>query len=234
MEEKASLTKKTKPHLEQKRDRLLERRDRLLKEFSEVAQSGRRSRRLGSLFERINRTNEFLKALNTIEKEIRPPEAAGRCRYAVSSLFLHQCFKDLTADANEQFFFITGSVVGGVHVLDQKAEFEHQRRTAVGVVGQPGATHKLLIKLEQFGHRLLGSFHSHPGKGPGATRPSGTDENFQRRLETGGHLAVAAVFSRDGYVRFFRMDKEPEIEIYGAGVEKHGSNVYRLTNIGQA
>jgi hypothetical protein len=81
----------------------------------------------------------------------------------------HECFKDLTADSDEEFFFVTGTLINGIYVLDQKIEFHHAKRTAVAVIGEPSSTHKLLIKLERFGHRLLGCFHSHPGKGPNAT-----------------------------------------------------------------
>ena len=40
-----------------------------------------------------------------------------------------------------------------------------------------------------------------------------------------------AIFSRDGFVRFVRLDNNLEIEIYGEGAEKHESGVYRLTNL---
>ena len=101
----------------------------------------------------------------------------------------------------------------------------------LGVVADMPSTHNLLIKLEQFGHKFLAHFHSHPGKGVDATHPSGTDENFQKRLEKGGHLAVMAIFSRDGYVRFVRLDQNLEIQIYGEGVENHAPGIYRLTNL---
>ena len=66
-----------------------------------------------------------------------------------------------------------------------------------------------------------------------ATRPSGKDENFQRRLESAGHVAVMAIFSRDGFVRFLRLDQNLEIEIHGSGVEAHAPGLYRLTNLDQ-
>ena len=46
-----------------------------------------------------------------------------------------------------------------------------------------------------------------------------------------GHLAVMAIFSRDGYVRFVRLDQNLEIEIYGERVENHAPGIYRLTNL---
>lgn len=114
-------------------------------------------------------------------------------------------------------------------MLDQILEFKHAKRNVVGVIGNQADTHRLLIKLEQFGHRLLAHFHSHPGNGPDATRPSGTDTGFQKRLEDAGYPTVAAIFSRDGYIRFFRLDDDLEIEIYGSGVEQHGKNSFRIT-----
>ena len=116
-------------------------------------------------------------------------------------------------------------------VLDQWAEFAHQRRARMGVVGDMPSTHNLLIKLEQFGHKFLAHFHSHPGRGADATHPSGTDENFQKRLESAGHLALMAIFSRDGFVRFVRMDQNFEIEIYGEGVKNYAPGIYHLTQL---
>lgn len=211
------------------RKRLTKKRDALLGAFTKAAGTGK-SKRLSEFFIKICQTNEFLRSLEQIDgkqTEVIP----GRRRYAVSSLFLHESFTKLTADQNEEFFFITGNEIDGVFVLDQWAEFAHQKRSIVGVTADARSTHRLLIKLEQFGHRLLAHFHSHPGNGPGATSPSGIDENFQRRLESAGHVAVMAIFSRDGFIRFVRLDQNIEIEIYGQGVEKHAPGIYRLTNI---
>ena len=170
-------------------------------------------------------------SLERIEAENTGRPNTGPRRYAVSSLFLHESFKKLTADRDEQFFFVTGTEVEGVLVLDQGAEFAHQRRSPMGVVADVPSTHNLLIKLEQFGHKFLAHFHSHPGNGPDATCPSGIDNGFQRRLESAGHVAVMAIFSRDGFIRFVRLDQNLELEIYGEGVENHAPGIYRLTNL---
>ncbi len=214
-------------HLEQKKQALVARREQLIGRFNESARACRNTARICS---EIRRVNDFLGTLDRITSE-NSPNADGPRRYAVSSLFLHDCFKKLTADPDEQFFFITGAEVYGVHVLDQCAEFAHQRRSRMGVVADMPSMHNLLIKLERFGHKFLAHFHSHPGNGPGSTHPSGTDQNFQRRLEQGGHLALMAIFSRDGYVRFVRMDRQLDLEIYGEGVEVYAPGVFRLKNI---
>lgn len=215
-------------HLLEKRKTLVDRRDQLIERFTQAARQRRSTTRVCA---EIRKTNDFLATLERIEAENTGLPNTGPRRYAVSSLFLHDSFKKLTADADEQFFFVTGAEVEGVLVLDQWAEFAHQRRSRLGVVADIPSTHNLLIKLEQFRHKFLAHFHSHPGKGPDATHPSGTDENFQRRLESAGHVALMAIFSRDGYVRFTRLDQNFEVQIYGEGVASHAPGIYRLTNL---
>jgi hypothetical protein len=214
-------------HIDEKKKALVEKREKLIDRFCEAVRASKGTARLAT---EIRRTNEFLGSLDRIiEENTRKPDEPRR--YAVSSLFLHECAKKLTADTDEQFFFITGSEVEGVYVLDQWAEFAHQRRSPMGVVADMPSTHNLLIRLEQFGHKFLAHFHSHPGQGADATRPSGTDENFQRRLEKAGHLALMAIFSRDGYVRFVRLNQNFDLAIYGEGVENHAPGIYRLKNL---
>jgi len=215
-------------HLEEKRKTLLEKREKLLDRFNQTARSRKNTSRVCT---EIRRTNEFLESLERITAENTDSAGTGPRRFVVSSLFLHECFKKLTADPDEQFFFVTGAETAGALVLDQSVEFAHQRRNRLSVVADMPSTHNLLIKLEQFGHKLLAHFHSHPGEGADATKPSGTDDNFQKRLESAGHLAVMAIFSRDGFVRFVRLDQNFEIEIYGEGVENYAPGIYRLKNI---
>jgi hypothetical protein len=209
-------------------DRLLRRRKRLL-EAVENAAEHRKNFTLRRLCRRLEDANSRLEQLEAVQSELERDH--GTREYVISSLFLHQCFKDLTKNSFEQFFFITGCEIDGRFILDQKAEFEHSKRNAVAVVGEPKSTHRLLIKLEEFGHRLLAHFHSHPGNGLGMTLPSITDRGFQQRLESAGYPTVAAIFSRDGYVRFFRLDENLTIAIHGTGAEEVEPNVYHLSNI---
>jgi hypothetical protein len=214
--------------LETKRAALLIRRNRLVDSFVQAASA---QGKLGRFYREIKRTNEFIGTLDQIAAEMQPKRQAGVPRFVVSSYFLHECFKRLTADISEQFSFITGVEVEGALVLNQLIELEHDKRTLLGVTANTGFTHRLLIRLEQFRHRLLAHFHSHPGKGPDSTRPSGTDQSFQKRLESAGHQAVAAIFSRDGFVRFFRMDSQFQIEVFGEGVEQHEAHIFKITTV---
>lgn len=207
---------------------LLARRDHLLRQFSDAVGRSRNAR-MRRLYQELAHVNELLEVI-TPDPDLQPT-TLQRPAYVVSSLFLEQCFRELTADASEQFFFITGAEVAGTRVLDQRIEFAHDKRTAVGVSGNMEATHHLLIRLEQYGHRLLAHFHSHPGLGVEGTHPSGTDTAFQRRLETGGYPTIAAIFSRDGYIRFFRLDDTFTLRIHGTGVDDLGQHTYRLTTV---
>ena len=211
-----------------KRAALLLRRNRLVDRFVEAAST--RSK-LGGYYREIKHSNELIETLDLIAASMEARADCGVPRFVASSFFLHECFTKLTADQSEEFSFITGAEVGGALVLDQLIELEHDKRTHLGVTANVGFTHGLLIRLEQFGHRLLAHFHSHPGRGPGSTHPSGIDEKFQQRLESAGHQAVAAIFSRDGFVRFFRMDGKFEIEVFGEGVEQHEAHIFKITTV---
>ncbi len=208
---------------------LLKTRRRLVNFYIGAAKK-KDTRRMNYLNRKIQEGNRLLASLGQIETELQQG-AAISARFVVSSLFLHDCFQELTVDSKEQFFFITGFEAGGILGLSQRCGFEHVKRTATGVEGDLKSTHGLLCKLEKFGHRLLAHFHSHPGHGIGSTFPSPTDRDFQERLERGGFPTIAAIFSRDGYVRFFRLDQTFTLEIHGSGVEEVEPNVYRLTYI---
>lgn len=203
----------------------VDKRERLISMYGEAARVGSAAR-MNQVSRRIQEISLFLETLGQYAVA-----GAGQESYIVSSLFLYECFRELTADEREQFFFVTGSEIDGRLVLDQKIEFAHAKRNAVAVVGDTTATHRTLIKLEQFGHRLLAHFHSHPGIGISSTSPSGTDRNFQQRLEDARYPCVAAIFSRDGYIRFFRLDRECNIQIHGKGVDHVRENIFRLTDI---
>ena len=55
-----------KPHLDEKRESLVEKRKRLLKHFTEAVENGR-SRHMKSLCRSIEQTNEFLDTLDRIQ-----------------------------------------------------------------------------------------------------------------------------------------------------------------------
>src|ERR1035441_4888915 len=98
--------------IQTERQVLGKKREALIKSFTTAAYSGKQ-KRMSMLFVRICQTNQFLTSLEQIANS-KPLLTSGKRRYAVSSLFLHESFKKLTADRDEEFFFITGNEVGDV------------------------------------------------------------------------------------------------------------------------
>lgn len=177
-------------------------------------------------FRTVLRLTDVLVAATRLEARVARFSTAPV--YVVSSLFLRDCYETLMRHASEDMFYITGPELAHTRVLERCVMFEKSARSAAGVAGEPQATHSVLIELETQGHRLTGWFHSHPGYGPEATRPSRTDLDHQGRLERGRCPAIGAIFTRDGYVRFFSREAPFALHIYGKGVQRTDERTYRL------
>ena len=211
-----------------KYDELKERQGALLTSLNKAVTRGGNPKRQGEIFAKIRQTGEFLEALEQIRERAKE-QASRSTHFTVSTVLLQEAYKKLTADRDEQFNFVTGVSLPGNHIMTQMLELKHTRRSFTGVQADPQHTHETLIRLEMSGHRLLAHFHSHPGGGPGSTFPSGIDDRFQNDLERGRHIALMGIFNRDGYIRFIRMKDEFTLTVFGDGIERIESNVYKLT-----
>jgi hypothetical protein len=152
--------------------------------------------------------------------------------YLVGSLFLHDCYKELVSGPDERMHYVTGLKLGTVLTMDRIISFALDAATPVFAQGNLASSHQALMRLTRFGHRLHGLFHSHPGRGKEATHPSHIDLDTQERQECGRYPVVGAIFSRDGFVRFFSVRNRFSIVTYGEGIEHVGETVYRLTELG--
>src|SRR5205823_12955472 len=84
-------------HLEEKRTAFIEKREKLIAQFNEAARARKSTSRLSM---DIRRINDFLTTLDHIVSEnTRKPDDPER--YAVSSLFLYESYRKLTADQDE-------------------------------------------------------------------------------------------------------------------------------------
>jgi hypothetical protein len=101
----------------------------------------------------------------------------------------------------------------------------------VGALADQRELQKALIEMDRRGHPLYGLFHSHPGEGAHATRPSPTDFDTHERYEKAYPL-VGAIFVKDGFVRFFSNNQPFSITIYGEGVTPidQAQHVYQIEN----
>jgi len=178
---------------------------------------------------------ELVKSLFALlpKRRLRSGEKESRaCNvYLVSSLFLHRCYRYLRKFDSEALHFVTGPRLGGTRVLDTMLIFELSHRSWVRAVGDIRATHDVLRAMDDFGHALTAYFHSHPGRGASATYPSFIDLEYQEGLERGGYPTIGAIFSQDGFVRFFSWRREFTIEVYGLRIREEAKNVYRLTGL---
>lgn len=114
----------------------------------------------------------------------------------------------------------------GGRTLEQLIEIRLARQSgAVAAFDMQDFTRAALV-LYEHGQALQAVFHSHRFAGPPA--PSGTDWRLAEVLE-GAYPAVQAVFSEDGYVRFFGR-RAFAVRVFGKGVEQHGadSKLFRI------
>lgn len=151
--------------------------------------------------------------------------------YLTEYYFLKDVFSFLVQDSKEGFCVVTGpEAEDNLFSLSRWLEPEMKIRTATGAEPEFGSMLDLLIKLEEEqGNRLTAYFHSHPGEGIGATEPSDVDIDTQEKLERGGYPVIGAIFSRDGYIRFFSDQRDFEVEISGKGGEQIEKNVVKLS-----
>jgi proteasome lid subunit RPN8/RPN11 len=151
--------------------------------------------------------------------------------YVVPSLFLHESFNLLNQDKeNESLHFVTGPEIRGIKILDKIMGFRIEEQNAAYAKADSYEVSDVLIKLHKYSFKLLGYFHIHPGTGIDSTFPSSTDLALENLLNKGNYEAVGAIFSRDGFVRFFSSD-DFRIDIYGRGVERINEKLYRIVKI---
>jgi hypothetical protein len=155
----------------------------------------------------------------------------GNRTYVAGSMFLHDCFSKLMRTDDEYMYYVTGPEIGSILLLDQIAEFDLESKSPVHADGNLASSHKQLIRLHLFGHKLHALVHCHPGKGIGASGPSLRDLETQERQEKGKYPVIGGIFTRDGFVRFYSVQNKFRVLVYGEGVEKVDEKTYCLTEI---
>lgn len=128
--------------------------------------------------------------------------------YLVGSLFLYDCYRELMRGPNEHLHYVTGLKLGNLLTMDRIVSIELDEATPVFAQGNLASSHEALVRLSRFGHRLHGQFHKHPGLGKGVTYSSSIDQDTQERQERGKYPVIGAIFTEDGYIRFFSVKNE--------------------------
>jgi hypothetical protein len=158
------------------------------------------------------------------------PRAQAISLYLVSSKFLRQAYASLTQTKNEHLVYVTGPEDGSrnAFVLSRLVPFRLAHVSQGHAEPDPVSQMAALEQLSSDGQALLATFHSHPGHGADATLPSGTDLLTQDQLETLNYPTIGAIFSRDGFVRFYSRNREFEISVSGSGCQMVSRNVFRI------
>ena len=152
--------------------------------------------------------------------------------YLVSASFLRDAFGALTKTRDEDLVYATGPDDGKrLFALTRLVTFDLAQRSIAHATPERTSQLRALMQLDKNEERLLATFHSHPGRGASATTPSGVDMSTQRGLEKNGYPAIGAIFSRDGYVRFYSVNRLFRIAVSGAGVEQVDDYLFRITDI---
>jgi hypothetical protein len=85
------------------------------------------------------------------------------------------------------------------------------------------------IEILEHGNSLHAMAHSHPGRGPSATCPSGIDINYLGRIQSIGSEAIGVIITRDGFVRFFTVTKPFRVLVTGTGITQLEEYVYQVS-----
>jgi len=164
-------------------------------------------------------TTAIRQAIREVATRPLPSQAELLLRFQASSLFLRDCWKDLTTDPDgrERMHFITGLITtNNIRVLSRIEKLTLDDQTSAYVRAEPNDTHMRVVNLvERDGHQLLALFHSHIASGAESTKPSAIDLANQERFAAIGWDAIAGIFSLDGYVRFFSTCKDFDLQVYG-------------------
>ncbi len=142
--------------------------------------------------------------------------------------FLQDLIKCLTPGPDEVAVFVVGNDFDNIRMPYRICDVELEKQSVVYARATAKSCSDVLIDLFEKGYKIQLVAHSHPGRGPEATRPSSIDINYLAKIQDAGSDAVGLIVTRDGYVRFFTVRTEYEISIKGKGVQYVEENVFKI------
>jgi hypothetical protein len=186
---------------------------------------------ISALFPQIRTALEGLQPAETepVQPALEPilpagPEQPGSPDiYWISSAIMAEAHAYLTrhvpetGDEPEWMLAVTGLHQGNLRTLEHLIEVKVGSQSRAQAAFDIQDFTRVAVSLYEHGQALHAIFHSH--RFSGAPHPSGIDDHLQRILEEGGYPAIQAVFSEDGYVRFFARQRRFAIQVHGKGVE---------------
>lgn len=157
--------------------------------------------------------------------------------YMLSSATLAQAHAQLTkhlpgaGEEPEWMLAVTGMKLGNLRTLEHLIDVSLASQSAARASFDMQEFARIAITLDEKGMALHAIFHSHRFAGP--PQPSAVDWRLQDLLDQGGYPAIQAVFSEDGYIRFFAR-RAFTVAVSGKGVEcvDPTASLYRLVHFG--
>jgi len=157
--------------------------------------------------------------------------------YMLSSATLAHAYAHLTkhlpgaGQEPEWMLAVSGMKLGNLRTLEHLIELPLASQSAIRASFDMAAFARVAMTLDEKGMALHAIFHSH--RFSGYPEPSAVDWRLQELLDQGGYPAIQAVFSEDGYIRFFA--RRPfTVAVSGKGVEcvDQATSLYRLVHFG--
>lgn len=152
-----------------------------------------------------------------------------RPRYIVDRLFLRDLVRHLTPTRDEAISYVTGYDLGGCKALTRIWDLRLDHQTPVHALANPTAAADALIDMLEHGAPLLAMAHSHPGAGASATRPSSIDITYFNQVKASGADVLGIIVTRDGTVRFLKVDAAFDVLVQCHGVQEVSEHVYKIT-----
>jgi hypothetical protein len=179
-----------------------------------------------------NRVMEIRGLRRALVEWPRRVERDGIPIYVANVQFLKEAFRAVTKTRDEHLVYATGPEDGkSVFALTRILSFDYETQSVCGASPDPRTQLKALMDLDRTEERLLATIHSHPGRGVNATHPSSVDLSTQENLQQLGYPAIGAIFSRDGYLRFYSVGRAFRVAVSGAGCDKIDEKVFRIRDV---
>jgi len=209
---------------------LLKRLHGALDELGELAQGTLDEKAVEGAYARVKELRGLRRAIVSLvegEKSETQPSV-----YLVASSFLRIALRLLTRTHDEELVYVTGPEDGKrLFALTRLVRFALSEKGVAHAEPEPSSQTAALTRLDKRQERLLAAFHSHPGRGAGATAPSSVDLSTQKNLERMGYPSIGGIFTRDGFVRFYSAKRRFQVIVSGADCERVGEHLFRLKRI---
>lgn len=169
-----------------------------------------------------------------VDEELVAPPREDVSLYRVNTRLLREIFDYLRSFGTDESLCYTYGTIsednGSLVIPTSIIKIEMDSQSPGFVSGSPMSVVEEFSLLQDYGSTITLLCHIHPGRGVGSTHPSNIDLRHHQGMER-FYPAIGAIFSRDGYVRFFSCIRRFRVQLDGKGVTQVEPNVFRIRKI---